>query len=107
MQVLTLSTGSFDQDNTFALTIRKPRNLIRARVSLCRDYKTAGDGIYWAMKNSVVLKSYYTDKDIEEANRLINMEPVRDGDIVLIDGNQYKVRVLGDFSDCAIFDPIN
>jgi hypothetical protein len=54
-----------------------------------------------------MLKAEYTDKDREESARL--SEPaskVDDGEIVLVDGKQFKVRVLGSFSDCAVLDPV-
>jgi hypothetical protein len=37
---------------------------------------------------------------------IANNEPVRHGDIVIIDGKQYAVRVIGDYSNCAVFDPL-
>jgi hypothetical protein len=52
------------------------------------------------------LKAEYSDKDIAERNRLNSSTPIRHNDIVEIEGKQYRTRVLGDFSDCAIFDPV-
>ena len=106
MQTLNLATDSFDQDNTFTVQVKGFKSMKRIRVSLHCGYKTNDDGIYWAMKRSAMLKSEYTAKDIEENNRMMEMEAVCDGDIVLIDGKQYKTRVLGDYSNCAVFDPV-
>jgi hypothetical protein len=102
MKTLTLSTGSFDQDNTFSIS-----KLKYSRCKLFKDYKVEGDGIYWVMLCSAMLKAEYTDKDREESARL--SEPasaVDDGEVVLVDGKQFKVRVLGQYSDCAILDPV-
>lgn len=106
MQVLTRIQDTFDQDNTFAMEIVKPRRTVRITASLQCGYQKDADGIFWAMKRSACLKAQYSDKDREESARLLSMEPVRNGDTVLIGGQQYRVRVLGDFSDCAIFDPL-
>lgn len=106
MQNLKLSTSNFDQENTFEIEFANPRRTHRMKVSLHRDYKVKGDGILWAMQSGSCLKAQYSDKDIAERNRLNTATPVRHSDIVQIEGKQYQTRVLGDFSDCAIFDPI-
>lgn len=106
MQNLNISTETLDQDNTFVIEVVKPRRTVRITAVVQRDYQKVGDGILWAMKKSAALKSQYTEKDTEERNRLNTMEPIRTGDTVLIEGKQYTARIKGDFSDCAIFDPI-
>jgi hypothetical protein len=103
MRTLTLSTGSFDQINTFAVFSKRG---IPMTASLHRDYEKEGDGIYWAMQKSACLKSSYTDDDRAEKSRLQSELAIQNGEVVLIDGKQYKTRVLGDYSDCAIFDAI-
>jgi hypothetical protein len=105
-QTLNISTDTFDQDNTFVMEVPGFKKTIRITASLHKDYQKNDDGIFWAMKKSACLKAQYTAKDDEERNRLNSMEPLQANDIVVIQGNQYKVRVLGNFSDCAIFDPI-
>ena len=42
----------------------------------------------------------------DEKKRIRESEPVVDGEIVMIDGDKYKARVLGDFSNCVVFDPV-
>ena len=106
MQTINLSEDSFDQDNTFVIEHVSPRRTKRMTAKLFCGYQKDNDGIFWAMQRSSTLKSSYTDKDVEERNRLNTMEPVRHGDTVLIDGRKHTVRVLGDFSNCAIFDPV-
>lgn len=106
MQTLTLALDSFDQDNTFTIEVVKPRRTLTIRAILCRDYQKQGDGILWAMQKSACLKSHYTPKDEEERARLNAMRPLQHGDTVTIEGKPYKARILGDFSNCAIFDPV-
>lgn len=104
MRTLNLSTGSFDQVNTFNVEIRADRPAKTA--SLHRDYVKQGDGVYWALSSGAMLKDKYTPADVAERDRLNSEAPLKHGEIVLIDGEQYKTRVLGMFSDCAIFDKI-
>jgi hypothetical protein len=52
------------------------------------------------------LKDSYTDADDQERNRLASEVPVKNNDIVLINNEQYKVRVNGNYSDCAIFTKV-
>lgn len=102
---LNISTDTFDQDNTFAMEVPGFKKTIRITASLHKDYQKQGDGIFWALKKSACLKAQYTVKDDEERTRLNNMLPLQANQIVIIEGKEYKVRVLGNFSDCAIFDP--
>lgn len=104
MQVLNLITDSFDQDNTFTVEVRGFKRMKTIVASLHQGYQKDADGIFWAMKRSACLKAEYTAKDYEETARLNAMTPLRHGDLVNIDGLTYRVRVLGDSSDCAIFD---
>ena len=106
MQTLTLSTFTLDQDNTFIIEVKGYSRMKRMTVSLKQGYHKKGDGIYWGLQGCACLKSEYTAKDNEEQARLAAMTPIRKGDIVLIDGIEYKANVLGDFSDCAIFEKV-
>lgn len=102
MTTLTLSTGSFDQENTF--TIAHPRAGRPAmRCALYQGYGDAQDGVYWAMQIGACLKAAYTDADIAERERLAAMTPLANGELVQIDGQTYRTVVQGDFSDAAIF----
>jgi hypothetical protein len=101
---IQLSTGSFDQDNTFVVEVSNARRTTRMTVSLLCGYKAKADGVYWGLQKSACLKSHYTEKDRDEQQRLAASAPIRAGDLVEIDGNSYRARVLGNFSDCVIFD---
>jgi hypothetical protein len=34
------------------------------------------------------------------------IEPIENGEIVEIEGKKYSTRILGNYSDCVIFDPV-
>lgn len=103
MKTLQISTDSFDNINVFTFEELK----FSQKCSLHQGYKTRDDGIYWAMLHSSVLKASYTDEDHALANRLQSGKyTLTNGEIVLIEGKQYKTRYLGKYSDCAIFDPV-
>ena len=120
MKTLIKHTGYGDQINTFGVRV-KPKD-IRTGVSgdgevitfdlgvksvcLMQDYEKEGDGIYWGMTDTVMIKDSYTQADRDEKKGIRESEPVVDGEIVMIDGDKYKARVLGDFSNCVVFDPV-
>jgi hypothetical protein len=103
MKTLTLSTGSFDQVNTFTFEKFKYHN----RCSLQKDFYKDGDGIYWAMQHGGMLKAQYSDEDRAESARLQTGDwTLSNDEIVLIDGKQYKTVFKGNYSDCAMFEPV-
>ena len=102
MRTLTLATDNFDQVNTFKINVGRCEKW----VSLMLDYNKPGDGIYWALSSGAVLKSNYTKADTEERDRLNAQTAIQNGEIVLINGERYKTRVLGNCSDCAMFDKV-
>lgn len=108
MTTLNLSTGTFDQTNTFGLEVLNwKKQPIIIKCSLHKGYQTEDDGIFWALQISAMVKSSYTEADYAEGERIYKSEPVRHGDTVTINGAQYRAKVNGDFSDAAIFEPIN
>ncbi len=60
----------------------------------------------YLMQNASILKDQYSDRDIKEIDRLNSLTPIKEGDIVLIEGKQYSVRILGDYSDAGRFYPV-
>jgi hypothetical protein len=104
---LTLSTGSFDQVNTFALEVldylKRPMTI---RCSLVKGYKTEGDGIFWGMSSGCAVKSRYTEADIAEQRRLDAQVPVRNNDIVMIEGVSYRAKVNGEYSNAVVFEAL-
>jgi hypothetical protein len=87
--------------------LRQGRARVPAKCSVYRDYHKAGDGILWAMQHSACIASSYSAEEIAERNRL-NAEPaLQNGEIVTIEGRTYRVRVLGDYSNAALFDAVS
>ena len=76
------------------------------KASLYKGYEKEDDGIYWGLASGAMVKSSYTQADKDESKRLREEDPVENGDIVMIDGDEYKARVLGDYSNCVVFDPV-
>lgn len=102
MKVLTISKGTFDYINNFRI-----KDVRYSRCSLHRDYNKVGDGILWAMLHAGVIASSYSKEEIEETERLKNpLFQISNGEVVLIENKEYRVRVLGNYSTCAMFDPI-
>jgi hypothetical protein len=103
MQVLKFKTDNFDQDNTFTFAFPGSRGQERVRTGYAADFED--EGVY-IMQRSACLKAQYTAKDYEETARLAAMTPLRTGDIVEIDGKQYTVKILGDYSDAGRLIPV-
>tara|TARA_R100000278_G_scaffold75869_1_gene59153 strand:+ start:43 stop:372 length:330 start_codon:yes stop_codon:yes gene_type:complete len=107
MRTLVKRANSFDQENTFGIQYKNWRGDFDVKgVYLMQGYEKDDDGIYWAMSKTPCVKSHYTAADIAETDRVYNNEPVKDGELVLIAGEVYKTRVLGDYSNTAIFDKV-
>ena len=70
-----------------------------------QGYEKEDDGIYWGMADTIMLKDQYTQADKDEKKRIRESDPVVDGEVVMIEGKPYKAYVLGDFSNCVVFDP--
>lgn len=96
---LNFTRDHFDQDNTFTFAYQGIRGQERTATGYLFNSKDEG-GIY-IMKKSACLKDAYTAKDMEESARLNAMTPVRDGDVVEVEGQQYKVRILGNYRDAG------
>jgi hypothetical protein len=97
---LKLSTGSFDKINTFLVDVGKHN----AKCSLHRDFHKEGDGILWALSHGSCLQASYSEEQIEERKRLNAEAPIKNGDVVIIEGAEYVAKVRGPYSDCAIFE---
>jgi hypothetical protein len=102
MKTLNISTGSFDKVNTFTIAPLK-----WSTCKLYKGYQTEDDGIYWVMQCSAMLKAHYSDEDRAESKRLTEMEPIQNGEIVLIEGKEFKFNYKGNYSDCGIFEPVS
>ena len=106
MRIMQLLTNSFDRLNTFNVMIPGFSRSTPRRCSLPRDYKEIGDGVLWIMQHAGVIASSYSPYEIAERDRLNSEPPVVDGEVVEFEGKEYRVRVVGDYSDCAFLDPV-
>lgn len=102
MRTLIRQKDSFDSANTFEVLTTKGK----VKASLHQDYDKVNDGIFWAMNSGTTLKDKYSEADRAEGARLAQEEPLKHGDTVEIEGGVYRVKVLGAYSDCAIFEPV-
>ena len=99
---LNFPIDNFDQDNTFTFEYAGIRGTARTATGyLFQD----GEQIF-LMKQSACIKAEYTAKDREESDRLRAMTPVRTGDIVEVRGQQYRVKILGNYSDAGRLIPV-
>ena len=104
MQVLNFPIDNFDQVNTFAFEYKGFRgNPTQATGYIFHDDEK---DVMYLMKKSACLKSSYTQADYAESSRLNSMTPVRHGDIVEVKGKQYRVQILGNYSDAGRLHPV-
>ncbi len=120
MKTLKINTGFDDQVNTFGVRVKAPKvitaknadgemitfDLSVKKVSLYQGYDTKDDGIFWGLASGATVKSSYSQADKDEQKRLREEAPVEDDDIVMIEGNKYRANVLGDYSNCVVFEAV-
>lgn len=102
-RILRLSESTFDEANTFTVNTGKR---FPATCSLHMDKVKRGDGILWIMQHGACLKASYSQEERDSQKRLNEMKPIQNGEIVQVGRNLYTVKVLGDYSDCAVLDPV-
>lgn len=102
LPVLTIASDNFDRQHDFILGTKDGKRLI---CRLMQGYKNALDGQYWAMQRSGMLKDSYTAEDRAYSARMQALEPILTGAVVIIDGQLHRTKVLGNYSDAAIFEP--
>lgn len=106
MRTLTLSTGSFDQTNTFEVAPAKANRTTTC--SLYCGFDKEDDGVYWALNSGTTIKASYTEADRAERERLASQGPLVNGEVVLINGEQYRANVR-EFavSDQVVFEKVS
>lgn len=104
MMKLNFPRDNFDQDNTFAFAYYNHRNMERGGTAYL--FASPKEGRIYIMQKSACLKDWYTDKDREESARLREQVPVRHGDIVELQGAQYRVHINGNYSDAGYLIPM-
>ena len=108
MRELKLSTGSFDRENTFLVDVglRYHGEVLPVKASLYCGKETADDGIYWALQHAAVIAASYSTDEIAEKERLAASEPLVNDEVVLINGEEYTAKVVGNYSDCMVFEKV-
>lgn len=109
MRTLTKRTDSFDKINSFGIEYKNWRGLKDVKgVYLMQGYQKADDGIYWAMEKTVCVSSHTTQAERDELDRIYNNPPIVNGELVLINNEVHKTRLLsgGAYSNTAIFDKV-
>lgn len=96
-RTLTLSTGTFDHVNTFRV------EGVRGRCSLMSG---EGDGILWVMQRAGCIAASYSADEIAERERLASEAPIADGEIVIVDDAAYRVKLIGNYSNAAVLEPV-
>lgn len=95
---LNFKNDTFHRGVSFRVAIAGRRG---ERTITCYLFNSKDEGKIWILQESACLKDKYSEADIAELNRLNAMTPIRDGDVVEVEGQQYKVRIQGDYSDAG------
>ncbi len=97
------------ENQTFNVDVnRRHRGVeLYAHCTVQTDYKVKGDGVLWAMQAPAVIQSHYSEADILKSDRLKATPPIKDGDHVIINDGEHIVHVLGNYSNCVIFEPVD
>ena len=122
MKTLNKITGLGDQINTFGVRVKAPDvrkgrhgitgemitfDLSVKTVSLYQGYDSEDDGIYWGLAHGAMIQCSYTEGDIAEKKRIREDDPVEHDEVVMIDGEEYIAEVVGDYSTCVRFHPVD
>lgn len=106
MMKLNFPRNHFDQDNTFTFGYASWKAAHGERLGTGYLFYANDEKKLYIMQKSACLKDYYTDKDREESARLQAQVPVRHGDIVEVEGAQYRVHISGGYSDAGYLIPM-
>ncbi|PFZ33872.1 hypothetical protein COL77_30605 [Bacillus wiedmannii] len=100
MRTLNISKGFHDLENKFKV------EGVRGEVSLQQDYLKEGDGVLWGLQSGTMIKSFYSEEEKQHKKRMSKYLPIVNGELILINGQVYRAEILGDYSDCVIFKPV-
>lgn len=67
-------------------------------------FDDSSDTIY-VMQSAGMIAAHYSQEEIDERNRLNSEEPIKQGDLVKVNGKVYRVSKLGDYSDAGTLIP--
>ena len=81
----------------------------RGKALVDKTFEMIGNSMEYIMEGEQMHQTKdYTQAERDELDRIYNNPPVVDGELVLIDGEVYKTRLIkgGDYSNTAIFDKV-
>ena len=104
LKLADTSSSAFDTENTFNVDVGK-RFFAKCSLHYC-EFDEKNIAKFWGLQHCVMISDSYSSKEIAEQARLAKETPVKHGDVVFISGEKYTARVLGDYSDAVVFDPI-
>ena len=93
-----------DQDTTFRFAFNNHRGVEQSRTGYLFD--DTQENVIYILQTGVMIQDVYSEKDVEERNRLNAQVPVRHDDVVEVEGKQYTVKILGNYSDAGRLVPI-
>jgi hypothetical protein len=104
MTTLTYPANTFDRDACFAFEYDYKGKPQRAAGYLFNDTQ---EGVIYILQKGSCLKAHYTEEDRVYTNRIyFGEEVLRSGDAVTVDGKQYEVKILGNYSDAGRLIPV-
>lgn len=98
MTTLNFKNDAFHHGVSFRVAIQGRKG---ERTITCYLFNSEDEDKIYVMQEAACIKSHYSAEDRAERDRLATMTPVRDGDIVEVEGQQYKVKILGNYSDAG------
>jgi hypothetical protein len=103
MQTLTIAKKTNDNVNhnghTFVFTYKSHKGVLIRAVGYL--YFSENEDQIYILKQNSCIKSNYSDSDRQESVRLLQINPINSGDVVEVNGEKYKVEILGNYSDAG------
>lgn len=66
-----------------------------------------GEAYGYLNQRAACLKSHYTEQDRIDQKRFNALEPIRNGEHIMVDGVECVVKINGNYSDAATLTPVN
>ena len=102
MQTLKITHETHNKENTFVFALTS-KGAESKRVGYLFD--CGSDGLC-IVQGFISLQEHYSSKDVADRERLNALAPVRNGDVVLVDGKKYAVKIVGDYADAGRLIPV-
>jgi len=103
---LAIPADHFDRDAHFIVECPvKRRGVVQVRRLVAYVFMDREGQEAFALQKSAMIKDHYDDADRAHQARLRDAPPVKDGDLVEIEGKPFRFKLVGDYSDCGRFIP--